>query len=188
MIYLSDQSLGIVLVPKNCSTAIRKLFNNHYPGSRQIWNGDLDHIGVQEAIDLKLVPDSTQFLGIIRCPWERQLSLYLYRHRQRVYKERCTPDHFRQLAKTGCIVDHPWQMRLQRDYLVYNGELRAKPVLYESANEQFNSYGSLQKVNQASDRATSTLINIFYDTPTREAVAHYWAPDFQLREELLKKV
>jgi len=187
MIYLPEERKAIVLVPKNCSRSIRALFK-HHPTATQIWNGDLDHVGVQEALDLNLCPPDTQFLGIVRCPWERQLSLYLYRHRQRAYDQPCSPTHFRHLASTGCIKDFPWQMRLQRDFLTYQGELRAKAVLYETSNQQFNSYGTLAHINRASDRATSTLIELFYDDATREAVAHYWAPDFDLRAELLKKV
>ena len=185
MIYLPEENKAFVLVPKNCSYSIRELFK-HHPTAIYAYNGDMEHVGVQEALDLKLCSQSTSFIGIVRCPWERQLSLYLHRHRKKRYDQPCSPTHFRQLAASGCIQDYPYQMRLQRDYLTYNGELRAEAVAYEVANQLFNSYGTLGHLNRSSKHTTSTLIEKFYDDVTREAVAHYWAPDFKLRAELLK--
>jgi hypothetical protein len=93
MIYLPKENKCFVMIPKNASSSARDLFKNNQDAVR-VKVDDLDHINVQTVIDHGLLTTDVKFYGVIRDPFERQLSLYLYRQRQQRYDTELSIEDF----------------------------------------------------------------------------------------------
>jgi hypothetical protein len=183
MIYLPKRQKCFVLIPKNASESLRELFKDREDMVR-IKIDNNDHVDVNTAINAGIVHLDTKFIGIVRNPFERQLSLYLYRQRDKRYTEKLSVEDFRSKIITGCIKDHPWQMQLQCTYMEYNGTNVGKWYRYENAAQSCAEYGVLPQINKSSNRNTKDLVDVFYDADSKKAVETYWQRDFELYESV----
>jgi hypothetical protein len=196
MIYIKRHNLVFIRVPKTASTSIA-----HHIINNLVCEDDLNlawrvsyskinnsHMTAKFAIDNNLVPANAHFIGVIREPLERLLSLYFARYGEGRYQEKLSVENFRIKASRGFIDDHPHQMRLQSNFL----EAGDKWWLYDNLehhiklfNKKYNIDGALEKHNQSIVKyKTKDLIYKFYDTKTREAVLNYWQKDVELYERL----
>lgn len=180
MLYLRNICTAFVLIPKNASTSIRESLN----GEILTGPNDVQHIGISTAIENGLLTINNRFIGVIRNPIERQLSMYLYRQRQKRYSEKLSIEDFRNKIKLGAINDHLWQMQLQSSFMEYNKEIIGELWLYEEVNERFKEFGTLKVKNKSFSGNTKDFIDIFYDKPTLKAVESYWRKDIELYNAL----
>lgn len=199
MIWIKRHKLVFVKIPKNASEAMAD-YLKAYAADDDVFthdNGfDLNindphrthsHMDVSYMLRNKLVTPDNHFIGIIRNPHERLLSLYLYRQRQRRYDTALSVGDFRERAKRGFIEDHPWHMQLQStfldgasssEYLCYDHlDIHIQTLAYRYKFDKF----ILPVVNKSVKGVnTRDLVNSFYDDATYNAVNKYWERDIEL--------
>ena len=151
------------------------------------------HVDVKFAIENLNVPPDSRFVGVIRHPLEKQLSLYLFRILRGVYKNKPTPEHFRSLLVNGELTDDKyWQTQHQHTFLEYNDQLIGEWWLYEKVeahlHDFMNQYGlvekiPLQKLN-TSPGSKKDLIDVFYDEETKKMAMTAFEKDFELYEKV----
>jgi hypothetical protein len=194
MIYIKRHNLVFIRVPKTASTSIA-----HHIINNLVCEDDLNlawrvsyskinnsHMTAKFAIDNNLVPANAHFIGVIREPLERLLSLYFFRQRSYHYKEKLSVENFRIVASKGFIDDVSDQMRLQSDFLEDGGEWWVYDNLEHHIklfNKKYNIKSKLENYLQNSVKyKTKDLVYKFYDDQTREAVLNYWQKDVELYE------
>ena len=146
------------------------------------------HMDMNYILKHGLATRDNRFVGVIRNPYERLLSLYLYRQRQRRYDSKLSVEDFRHRARSGFIEDHVWHMQLQSTFLD-NGEYWCYDNLHSHVKKmarEFNFYNDvLPFVNRSTVKYdTRDLIDTFYDNATRTAVNKYWERDIELYNEV----
>lgn len=202
MIWLKKHRLVFVKIPKNASEAIAAYLQT-YAEPDDVFTLDngfyanIDephrthaHMDMKYVLENRLADCNNTFLGVVRNPYERLLSLYLYRHRQRRYDTALSVDDFRLKAKGGYIQDHPWHMQLQSTFL--NGT-NGMYICYDNLRYHIQLIARdcgfakdiLPVVNKSVNGLnTRDLVDIFYDDVTRKAVHKYWQSDFDLYNEI----
>jgi hypothetical protein len=206
MIYLSQYDLAFIKIPKNASTAIaRAIFDSNILSSKDVvtyttygdafmsqnctTDSSLAHITIEQAIALRLVPISVNSFCVIRDPFERLLSLFIYRCKQGVHE--LSVDSFHKLVSEGAgtIADHTWQNLLQTDFINANSTL----LLYDNIAEdlalfwktRFNhQLTNLEYINKSSNANTKELVSHFYTTPIVKLVSAYYEKDIILYDKL----
>lgn len=191
-------------IPKNASEAMSLYFQQNVASQEDVFTLDNGfsqnispphdthcHMDVVYISRHNLCDVDARFVGIIREPLERLLSLYLYRCRQNRYGVKPSPEDFRKRAAKGFIEDHPWQMQLQSTFL--SGASNISYWCFDRLDEhvaqlreelKYIEKAPLQIVNNSSNINTKSLIDIFYDSPTRDLVSKYWARDKELYNEI----
>lgn len=184
MILLKD--VAFVLIPKNASTSLRAYFLPDQ-GKLLTLAGDppIEHVSIEEAIYKFGISDSMRYIGIFRDPFERQLSLYLYRHRQNRYNTIPSIHDFRARIASGVIQDHPWQMRTQTSFMKVKGKVKGEIWPYEKLNELFKEFGTLPHLNNSISYRDPRMLDAFYDQSTRKAVQKYWEEDIYYHKKAL---
>ena len=147
------------------------------------------HIDSKYVVEQGIVPESAHFIGVIREPLERVLSLYLYRIRDGQYGPILpSPKHFQSQFVDGVFNDTPQQTQPQHTFLPSNGEF----WLYENINDHLidlcSRYGievkePLLRLNK-SPGDTKQLIKHFFTPELIESIRHKYAEDFELYERL----
>lgn len=202
-------------VPKNASTSLATFFVQNYCSAEDVYTRIHDsdtrdnnvpdrlissfwkdhrfiHLTLQELVDKHILDIFTiaeyKTFGVIRCPYERQLSLYFFRQRN----SSAPIAKFRLDMIDGFHRDDANNPILQSDYLKVDGIQLGEYWLYDNLNNhidqfikekgkpkhQLNSYKSQFKPKD------QDLINQYYDDKTREAVYNYYKADFDLIEQL----
>lgn len=206
MIYLSSYNLVFIKIPKNASTAVSKIlldsdltntsdiityttYKNSFITRNCSTDPSLAHITMSEAVSLGFVPESCSSFCVIRNPFERLLSLYLYRCRQGLHK--LSISTFSNLVHegNGTISDHSWQNLLQSDFIVPNTTMLLYDSLFEELQMLYAKHfdktlDSLEYVNSSSNAATKDLIDYFYTASTKQLVNSYYERDIILYDKL----
>lgn len=209
MIYVKRFNLCYIRVPKNASSSVMHyLYHNvcdkendlithgilDYPNKVSFINMpklEHSHVDMQFAVDNLKVPLNARFIGIIRHPLEKQISLYMFRVKRGVYKKMSVA-HFRSLLVNGELEDYRyWQTQHQHTYLEYNEEPKGEWWLYDYVEQHLKSLMDelglteqmpLQKLNSTPGDKRE-LINLFYDKESRLAAEKAFAKDIALYEE-----
>ena len=213
MIYIKRYNLCYIRVPKNASSSVMQyLYHNVCDKENDlITHGILDypnkvsfinlpklehsHVDVQFAIDELGVPKNARFIGIIRHPLEKQISLYIFRVKRGYYKE-LSVDHFRSLLVNGELEDYRyWQTQHQHTYLEYNGQQIGEWWSYDHVQDhlkllmnelQLKEKFPLQKLN-STPGDKKKLIEVFYDDKSKLEAEKAFAKDIELYERINKK-
>jgi hypothetical protein len=208
-----NEKLAFMLIPKNASSSLRHYYGCKYTSDGEYVNDLLvmnynngikrvcrfehdlsgekvrnEHIDLQTITSQTLISNNTRVIAVIRCPIERQLSLYFYRHKhkkqQRYQTTELSVSDFRGRMKEGFLVDDfSWQMRLQTWFTKHETK-QVEYWLYEEVNEKFKEFGDLGTHNISTKYNTKDLIDVFYDTETLKATRKYWEEDIGLYESL----
>jgi len=161
------------------------------------------HLTLQEIVDNNVLSKETVLnsynFGIIRNPLERQLSLFFWIEYIRQDKKDTSPEHFRKRFSNGydmLMHDGGSNKIKQVDYLKVDGEICGNfwavqdiQAQLKSLREQHNFSETypllrLKDDSKPKDLTKEELIEMYYDSATRQAVEEYYAEDF----EMLKKV
>lgn len=215
MIYIKRLNFCFIRIPKNASSAVMHyLYQNacdpaedmitqgitEYPARISFINCprlEHSHVDAQFVIDRLKVPLDTKFVGVIRNPLEKQLSLYLFRIVNNVYGNvKPSPEHFRSLLNDGELKDDAsFQTQHQHTFLQYNGQAIGEWWLYENIGNHLSTFLNeynivetipMQKLN-ASPGNKKDLINIFYDTDSKSRAIKAFAKDIELYESIKEK-
>lgn len=180
MIYLSNINTLFISVPKNASTSFSALLK---PQADIYSNEHLTLSEIEQRFD---IPANASIIAIIRDPFERLLSLYLYRIRQKRYDVLIpSPEDFKKrvIAGNGTLIDHIWQMRLQTEYMPKD---RGIWWSYKNINKLANilSTSVLPWENKSTSVPYDLLIHKFYDNEIRDLVSCRYQPDIDLYREI----
>lgn len=211
MIYVKRLNFCFIRVPKNASSTIMHYLYQNVCDQKEdiITRGFTDyparilcincprlehsHIDTQFAIDkLKILPDA-RFVGVIRNPLERQLSLYMFRILKNIYGAKPSPEHFRSMLDNGELKDdQPWQTQHQHTFLEYDGNTIGEWWSYDNVDQHLSEFMKehgivervpLQKLN-ASPGTKTDLIDIFYDADSKARAMKAFAKDIELYEKV----
>jgi hypothetical protein len=200
MIWLKRHKLVFVKIPKNASEAVSHHLHMHMCRSEDVFTYDNGfgqnmvephsrhcHMDARYILGNNLADHDNLFVGVIRHPIERLLSLYLYRQRQRRYNTGISVEDFRYRAKEGFIIDHPWHMQLQSTFL--DGADRHQYWSYDKLSThitELSGESNFKTVNKSiPTKSTQDLIDVFYDDITRRVVHKYWQRDIDLYHEVI---
>lgn len=210
MIYVKRLNFCFIRVPKNASSTIMHyLYQNvcnqkediitqgitEYPARISFINCprlEHSHVDAQFAIDKLKIPADARFVGVIRNPLEKQLSLYMFRILNNIYGVKPSPEHFRSMLDNGELKDNrPWQTQHQHTFLEYNGNTIGEWWLYDNINDYLCEFMKeydivervpLQKLN-ASPGTKGNLIDIFYDADSKAQAIKAFAKDIEIYEK-----
>ena len=203
MIHLKRYSLVFVKIPKCASEAIALYLQQAASTAEDVFTLDNNfsqnlsephvrhcHMDVRYMLQHKLCDNNNTFIGVVRNPAERLLSLYLYRQRQQRYDTSLSVEDFRQRASSGYIADHSWHTQLQSTFLL--GATTKEYWCYNNLSNHITELRSrlnlkkadFQIINNSSSTKTSELLSTFYDERTLSAVTDYWKDDFLLYNEI----
>ena len=158
------------------------------------------HVDAKFAIDELNVPNNAKFIGVVRHPLERQISLYLFRIRRGEYScgKHNMPKHFRSKLINGELQDHqPCQMQHQHTFLEYAESINGEWWIYERVEEHLTNlmkeYGIEQKLNfgylnksTQSLGKSKELIDVLYDDDTKKLAEKAFEKDIDLYYERKK--
>lgn len=210
MIYIKRFNLCFIRIPKNASSsAMHFIYHNMCEDEDVVsrmyeWNDDHieklyykncpklphSHVDAKYVVENDIVPSDAHFIGVIREPIERFLSLYLYRIRDGEYGPILpTPKHFQSLFDGGVFRDTPQQIQKQSTFLPENGEYWLYEDVEYHLHELCNRYNvevkhPLQRLNK-SPGETKKLIKHFFTEQLIESIRQEYAEDFELYERLL---
>lgn len=213
MIYVKRFNLCYIRVPKNASSSIMHyLYHNVCDKENDmITHGILDyprkisfintptlehsHVDAQFAIDNLGVPKNARFIGVVRHPLEKQISLYMFRVKRGVYSK-LSAEHFKSLLENGELTDSKyWQRQHQHTYLEYDGKPLGEWWLYDKVNEHLKQLMSelgleekvpLQELNTTPGNKKD-LIKYFYDEVSLTAAEKAFEKDLKLYDMVKSK-
>lgn len=208
MISIRRFGFNFISVPKNGSTSIRRFFidnvvqledvyADYYQSETERWSRNLSseharysHMDLQYAIDNDLIDPLETIVAVVREPFERLLSLYLYRFKQGALNEKPSVEHFRRSVADGYLPDQPWQNQTQASFLRYNGKPLGKWWLFEDIDYRLVQFCLKRRIKMRvpprrqnvslKSYETRDYLTTFYDKATTEAVARYYAEDIEL--------
>lgn len=214
MIYVKRLNFCFIRVPKNASSSVMHYMYHNvcdptvdmishgittYPDRVSFINCprlEHSHVDVKFVIDELKVPKSSRFVGVIRHPLEKQLSLYLFRIREGVYKVPPSKEHFNSLLIDGELSDHRyWQRQHQHTFLEYDNECIGEWWLYENLthhlNTFMNEYGLEEKIPlqnfNVSPGSKPSLIDVFYTATSRAQAEKAFEKDLELYEKVKRQ-
>lgn len=158
------------------------------------------HVDAKFSIDELNVPNNAKFIGVVRHPLERQISLYLFRIRNDVYKcgKHDMPTHFRSKLINGELQDRQaHQKKHQHTFLEYKEPINSEWWIYERVEqhlmdlmkeykiEQKVNFGYLNKSTQSLGKSKE-LIDVLYDDNTKKLAEKAFEKDIDLYYERKK--
>ena len=216
MVICESQNFNFLRIPKNASSSLSEFFVRNYCNKTDIFTEVNDcgipshnvpqelirkysgqyrfiHLTLQELIDNNMLTrekaHSMQNIGVLRNPYERQLSLYFFLKRGQPKDI----NEFREIMKDGCYATDPSNKILQTDYVSIDGEDVADWWIYENINDKLTEFvkskGVWRNELLKNHKGTYTpkdpeIMNKFYDQKTRDAVRKYYEKDFEKYESL----
>jgi hypothetical protein len=165
-----------------------KIYNKNSPRLPHA-NVDSDYV-----IKHNIVPRDAHFIGVIRNPLERQLSLYLQRIVEGKYSVKTpSPKHFKTLVINGIFQDKEPQGLPQCSFI--SKDLKHTYWLHDCIEKHlldFCSNNSIPikselRVISRSPGNTKELIKVFYDDELLKQVQDMYKEDFALYNSLLDK-
>lgn len=214
MIYIKRLNFCYIRIPKSASTTVMTfLYNNICDPAEDIvsrafeWDNDIynklfclncptlphSHVDVTYVIDNAIVPSSAIFKGVVRQPYERQLSLYFYRIRGGVYgHKKPSIAEFRSKIIDGVLQDHPQQMQTQSSFLKHKNITIGDYWLCDNIQQQLYDFCETHSIPikvplsciNKSPGNKKQLIDIFYTAELKAQVKNRYYEDFQLYERL----
>lgn len=158
------------------------------------------HVTAQFVIDKGLCTPDTKFIGLVRNPFEKQISHYTYRVAQNIFQPPKSGDdfilNFRNAIKTGMIAAEQGQHHLMKqvDYFKYNGKLldTAEPWLLDDLPICLDNFCKrynieikipLRHINKtAGDK--KYLVDVLYTDELKQKVYDLYKEDFELHNNL----
>jgi hypothetical protein len=151
------------------------------------------HLTLQELVDNNMVTleqaETKRNICVMRNPYERQLSLYFFLKRG----QNKSPEEFREIMKNGTYSTDPSNVILQTEYSVVNGKDLGEWWLYENLNDhlvEFVKGAGAWRQKQLEQRKGTykpkdpRLLDLYYDSATKDAVQKYYEKDFEKYESL----
>ena len=216
MVICNSHNFIFLRIPKNASTSLASFFiKNCCNHAQDKWTGGGDasispdsvikkyrhqyrfiHLTLQELVDENLISEQNALrrtaIGIIRNPFERQLSLFFFKNRR---NNRSTPEQFRKEFKQGYHESDGSNHILQTEYLMLNGRQHGEFWKYENIPVHLDDFVERMNINTKYPLRTyksqfrarvnkSDDIDLFYDKETKRAVEKYYARDFEVYESL----
>lgn len=221
MIYFKSIDTCFVRVPKTGSESLHLfLYKNFYNHSEDLiskipeikdyglydqfqlqpnekWNFESSHVTAKELIEADLVPSSAAFIGVIRNPLERFLSLYTYYIKKGRYYT-CTvpsPEHFQTLFDKGVFKTYTsYHVRPQYEFLEYNNQTGSW-WLYDNLEDHIKLFCDehalkikydLTHINKSPGNKKK-LIKHFYTKELILDIEKMYEKDFELYDQLEKQ-
>ena len=211
MIYIKKLNFCFIRIPKNASSSIMHFMQANAGCEEDVFSrvfkleGNIlskgygqnfpsthnSHCDASYAIDHGLVPQTAKFVGVVRDPFDRQLSLYLYRMKDQT-TIKPSPEHFKHSTINGILQDLPHHMQLQSSYLSYSTDIDHEFWLFENVHNHVANWCkeyNITPIKPLTDLSrfsvdTLSLIDTYYDDELRSQVAEAWAPDIELYNKL----
>ena len=151
------------------------------------------HVDASYVVQTNIVPITATFTGVIRNPFEKQLSLYLYRTRNRNYGSiKPSIEDFRSRFIDGVLQDKPQHMQSQLSFLKVNNKLvgsfwlfeRVEQHLLDFCEEHSIDVTTPMKLLNKSPGNKKDLVEIFYDAKLKSAVLEAYKEDFEEYDRL----
>lgn len=218
MVICKSNKFIFLRVPKNASTSLATFFIKGYCGKNDIYSGIGDskikkhnfpdsvhskfrkgyrmiHMTLNEIIDNKIIDESfareCKIIGVLRDPFDRQLSLYSFKNRGKTL----SPEHFRDCIQNGYLEGDLNNQIPQSEYLKIGDESVGEWWLYENLNDHLAEFQKQYPTNndielphyKSSFRKNidkQEQIDYYYNEQTKNAVKEYFAADFELIERL----
>lgn len=218
MVICKEKKFIFLRVPKNASTSLATFFVKGYCGTDDIYTGIGDssvarhnipdivyrkyregyriiHLTLNEILQNKLIDESfarkCKLIGVLREPFDRQLSLYFFKKKNK----RTNPEEFRKMFRNGYCEGDLNNKILQSDYLKIGDQSVGEWWIYEKLNEHLSEFQKHYPADnnielpqyKSSFRKTvdkQALIDEYYDDETKQAVAEYYAADIDLYKRL----
>jgi hypothetical protein len=214
MIYIKRLNFCYIRVPKSASSTVMTfLYNNvcdvredvisrafewddtHYEKVYHVNCPILphSHVDATYVIDNNIVPSNAIFKGVVRHPFERQLSLYFYRIRTGIYgHKKPSIQEFRSKIIEGVLQDKPQQMQSQSSFLQYKGKTVGDYWLCDNIDKHLYDFCELQSIPikvplkniNVSPGNKKELVDIFYTPELKTQVRNKYYEDFELYERL----
>lgn len=159
--------------------------------NRIIW-----HMTLQELIDNEIISkwhaQRKRIIGVVRDPFERQISLYYFLKR----RHKLTGDdasNFRDIFRRGCHPTETNNQILQSDYFKIDGKYPKQMDIwpYDQIQTRLESFAKenklkmvpLEKKKSGLRPPITNLADKLYDDRTRDAVRRYYDEDFKILEQ-----
>jgi hypothetical protein len=216
MIYVKRFNLCFVSIPKTASKSIREFIIEEMLDSNEdaIEGEDANihktHYNSRYIIRNNLAPRNAKFIGVIREPFERQLSAYLFSWKVLFYSgyrplpREPTLEHFKEIYQPYNLTadGRPafWEfmnkMGSEPQSTYIDRGLNHEYWLYENLEDHIENFkkeygirhdASLKKINNThedDDVTTKSLIDKFYDEELKYIIRKQYANDFKLYDEL----
>lgn len=218
MVISKNYNFLFTRIPKNASSSLAAYFIQNYCDKSDIYTAVNDsniknnnvpshvlikhkqfyrfiHLTVQEIIDEGAISKeqaiNMQKIAVIRCPLQRQLSLYFFLKRSKPK----SPEEFRELFSEGYHKLDGNSRIKQIDYLKIDGQIAPNTSfwLYDNLTNHLNKFkqekGISETVALPNHKSKykpkdQNLIDIYYDEKTRNAVINYYNEDYLMYESL----
>lgn len=219
MVICKSQKFIFLRVPKNASTSLATFFVKGYCDKDDIYSGIGDssvsrqnipdsihtkyrkgyriiHLTLNELIQNQLIDESfardCRIIGVIRDPFDRQLSLYSFKNRG---KGNNSPEDFRRMFRNGYCDDDLNNRIPQSDYLKIGDESVGEWWLYDDLNEHLKTFQAKYPMTRTIDLPhykssfrknvdKQEQIDYYYNDEVKNAVREYYAEDFKIIERL----
>lgn len=212
MVICDKYNFNFIRIPKNASSSLAHFFVKNCCNQRDIYTEVNDagiannnvphnivlkyknqyrfiHLTLQEIIDNGLINKSDAIkstnIGVIRNPFDRQLSLYFFLNRKTGNN---SPDQFREHFKNGYHYKDGSNHILQTNYLTVDGDDRGEWWSYDNLDQHINGFikrnnisvnTDLQQFKSEMKPKNATLFDQYYDQNTISAVRKYYEKDFE---------
>jgi hypothetical protein len=219
MIICDTHNFTFLRIPKNASSSLAEFFIRNFCGPKDKYtevndcgiktqnvsphlvrlykeNHRFIHLTLQELIDNKVITREDALkkrnIGVIRDPFERQLSLYFFLKKNR----NISTEEFRSLFQNGHHNTDPSNRILQTDYVRIDGKDVADWWAYEDIDNRVKKFCEEKKINTKKGLQNykgnfkpkdNNLLLKYYDQKTIDAVKKYYEKDFEKYYELTGK-
>jgi hypothetical protein len=150
---------------------------------------------VEYVIKHRLAHETDRFIGIIRNPLERVVSLFLYRQKQGFNKSLTAEDFKKIVTKHGYFPDRKWQNQLQSSFLTYKGQNIGEWWLFDDIQKHIDEFSETHNIqikvplmwknkSLPKNRLTKDYLSWFYDDAALKAVNKYYEKDIEIYEGL----
>lgn len=216
MIYIKRFNLCFVFIPKTASKSIRDFIIKEMLDNEEdtIEGGDANihktHYSSRYIIRNNLAPRNAKFIGVIREPFERQLSAYLFSWKVLFYSGTISYprepnlEHFKEIYQPYNLTPDGrpafWEfmnkMGSEPQSTYIDRGLNHEFWLYENLEDHIENFKKeygirsdafLDKINSThgeDDVTTKSLIDKFYDEELKDIIRKQYANDFKLYNEL----
>lgn len=217
MVICDQYNFTFVRIPKNASSSLSHFFVKNCCNGRDIYTEVNDagitnnniphniilryknqyrfiHLTLQEIVDNGIISRSDAMkntnIGVIRNPFERQLSLYFFLNRR---TKNNSPEEFREHFKNGYHFKDGSNHILQTNYLRLDGSDLGEWWDYENLDSHINSFikkksikvnTDLQKFKGSIKPKDNKIFDQYYDGKTMDAVRKYYEKDFEKYHEV----
>jgi len=218
MVICDTCNFTYVRIPKNASSSLAHFFVKNYCSQNDKYTEVNDagirshnvpsslinkyreqyrfiHLTMQELVDNNIITKDDllkkENIGVIRNPFERQLSLFFFLQRQSNDKR---PETFRKHFEKGFHYRDMSNHILQTDYLKVDGDDVGTWWVYENLHQYVQEFAKRKKVKivtgglqnfKSNMRPKGEIFDLYYDKKTENAVMEYYEQDFIKYNELV---